>query len=218
MQRAHRAAGDGELAQVEEFDLGERSAVRLREDVERGWTLHLEAIDLPPAGRVGRSALVTLDGYVVVPGLGVELHPVVRGRATDEAHAVLVEEEEDRVADDVAVVVAGDELLGLADLEARERVDAEVGEQADDVRAFEVEVGHVVRLVEERGGLAPRDLLVHPVRELARDGRVDIRPDLRVARHLDRAADRLQLLLQTPVRHLLCLLSRPGRPGHRDRL
>ena len=113
MQRAHRAAGDRELAQVEELDLGQGAAVRLRQDVERSRTLHLEAIDLPPAGRVGGGALVTLDGHVVVAGLGVELHPVVRGRTTDEAHPVLVEEEEDRVADDVAVVIAGDELLGL---------------------------------------------------------------------------------------------------------
>ena len=210
MQGAHRVAGDPQLAHVEELDLGKKAAVCPRQHVERSWPLYLEAIDLAPSSRVGCGPLVPLDGHVVVAGLGVELHPVVRGRTADKADPVLVQEEENCIADHVAVVIAGDELLGLVHLEARERVDAEVGEQPEHIRAFEVQVGHVVRLVEKRSGLAPRDLLLHPVRELTRHRRVDIWPDLRVARHLDRAADGLQLLLQTPVRHLCCLLSLPA--------
>ena len=109
-----------------------------------------------------------------------------------------VQVEEDRVSDDVPVVVAHDELLRLVRREVLERVDAEMGEELDRVRALDLEVEHVVRLVEERGRLAPGHLLVPPVRELGRHRRIDVRPDLRVARHLDGAADGLQLLFEAP--------------------
>ena len=96
-----------------------------------------------------------------------------------------------------------DELLRLVHPEVLEPVDAEVGEQPDHVRALDLEVGHVVRLVEEGARLHPGDLLVPPVRELGRHRGVDVRPDLRVARHLHRAAGRLQLLFQALVTHVL---------------
>ena len=106
MQRAHLAARDRDLAHVEELDLGQRAAVRLLEDLERGRALDLEPVELAPAGRVDRGSLVPRQRDVVAAGLGVVLHPVVGGRAPDETDRVLVEEEEDPVADDVAVVVA----------------------------------------------------------------------------------------------------------------
>ena len=188
MQRADLVPCDRELAHVEELDLRQRAAVRLLQDVERGRALDLEAVDLASPRRVGGRALVTLDADVVPAGLRVVLDPVVRGRAADEAHPVLVEEEEDPVSDHVAVVVAGDELLRLVHGCVLERVDAEVGEEPDHVGALDVEIRHVVRLVEERARVAPRGLLVPPVRELTRHRRIDVRADLRVARHLDRAA------------------------------
>ena len=202
VERAHLLACDRDLAEVEELDLGQRPAVRLRQHLERGRPLHLEAVDLPPPGRVRGRPLVAVEGDVEVARLGVVLHPVVGRGATDEVDAVLVEEEEDRVADHVAVVVHGDELLRLADLEVLERVDAERGEELDDVRPLDVEVGHVVRLVEQRRRLTPGDLLVHPIRELARDARVDVRPDLGVPGHVHGVAGRLDLCLQALVAHL----------------
>ena len=57
---------------------------------------------------------------------------------------------------------------------------------------LDVQIGHVVRLIEERAGLAPGTLLVAPVRELAGHLRIDVRPYLRVAHQLDWTADRSQ--------------------------
>ena len=51
--------------------------------------------------------------------------------------------------------------------------------------------------------LAPRDLLVAPVRELGGDRRVDVRPDLRVARQLDRAAGGLDGVLEASRGHVV---------------
>ena len=102
VQRAHLAAGDRDLAHVEELDLRQRAAVHLLEHLQRGRTLHLVAVD-PAVVRVHRSALVALDRRVVAAGLAVVLHPVVRRRAPDEVEELVVEVEEDRVADDVAV-------------------------------------------------------------------------------------------------------------------
>ena len=149
VQGAHLPARDREPAHVEELDLGQRPAVRRRQYVEGSRALHLVAVELAPPRRVHGGALVALDRHVVAAGLGVVLHPVVGGGTSDEAHAVFVEEEEDPVADHVAVVVAGDELLGLVHREVLEGVHAERGEQPDHVGALDVEVGHVVRLVEE---------------------------------------------------------------------
>ena len=198
VQGAHLPPADRELAHVEELDLGQRAAVRLLQHLHRRRPLDLEAVELTPARGVDGRPLVPRHVHVVVTGLGVVLHPVVRGGTADEADPVLLQVEEDRVPDHVAVVVAHDELLRLVRREVLERVHAEVGEELDRVRALDLEVQHVVRLVEERAGLAPRHLLVPPVRELGRHRRVDVRPDLRVPGHLDGAPDRLQLLLEAP--------------------
>ncbi len=60
-----------------------------------------------------------------------------------------------------------------------------------------------MRLVEERGRLAPRDLFLAPVRELGWDGGVDVRADLRVACQLDRAAGGLDGVLEAPRGHVV---------------
>ena len=67
----------------------------------------------------------------------------------DEIEATLVEVEQDRVADDEALVVHGDELLGMTRGKAREVVDPDVGEQSQRIRTGNEQVGHVVRLVEQ---------------------------------------------------------------------
>ncbi len=206
MQGTHLPPGNGELAHVEELDLGQRATGRALEHLQRVRALNLVPVEPAATGRVDRRPLVALHTDVVPTGLGVVLHPVVRGRTAHEDDAVLGHAEEDPVADHVPVVVAGDELLRLVDGEALEAVDAELREQRDDIGALDVQVGHVVRLVEQRAGLPPGALLVAPVGELTRHLRIDIRPDLRVARQLDGAADRAQHVLQTAMTHRRLLL------------
>ena len=196
VQGAHLPTRDREPPHVEELDLGQRPSVRGRQYVEGSRALHLVAVELPPPRRVHGRPLVALHRHVVAAGLRVVLHPVVGGGTSNEAHAVFVQEEEDPVADHVAVVVAGHELLGLVHGEVLEGVHAERREQPDHVGALDVEVGHVVRLVEKGRGLAPGDLLVSPVRELARHRRVDVRSDLRVTGQLDGATDCVKQVLE----------------------
>ena len=200
MQRAHLVAADRDPPHVEELDLGQRAAVRLLEHLHRGRALHLEAVELATFLVHGR-AFVAMERHVVVAGLGVVLNPVVRGRAADEADHVLLEVEEDRVADHVAVVVDGRELLRLVDAEVLEGVDAGRLEEPDHVRALDGQVGHVVRLVEQRGGVAPRMLLVAPVRELGGDRGIDVRADLRIPHELDRVPDGLEQACQALGTH-----------------
>ena len=137
------------------------------------------------AVRSSRSSL-----HVVAAGLAVVLHPVVHRRPADQVEPVLFEVEQDDVADDVAVVIAGDVLLGLVRAEILEGVHAEVLEDLRRVRSLHVHVGHVVRLVEQDAGLPPRALFVSPVRVLQRNDGIDVRSGLRLAQQLHRASDR----------------------------
>jgi hypothetical protein len=104
---------------------------------------------------------------------------------SDEHEVVLLEVEQDSVADDVAAVAAGNELLRAIDREVREAVDGEVGRELDGIRPLDVDVDHVVRLIEQHRRLAPRCLLVAPVRELRGHYRVDVGADARVAQKID---------------------------------
>ena len=202
VERAHRVPTDRQVAHVEELDLGQRAAARLRQHLQCRRALHLEAVELALARRVDRGALVALELHVVSARLCVVLHPVVSGGTADEAHPVLGVVEEDAVADHVAVLVAGDELLRLVDREVLEGVDAESRQQVDHVRPLDVQVGHVMRLVEQGARLPPRDLLVAPVRELGRNLRIDVRPDLGVPHQIHRIAGRLQQFFQASLTHL----------------
>jgi hypothetical protein len=132
----------------------------------------------------------------------VELDPVVGRRSADQAHPVLVEKEQDSVTDDQAIRVAGDELLRFADLEVAEAVDAQVREQPEDVRPLDVQVGHVVRLVEQCGSLPPGTLLVPPIAVLGRDLGVDVGADLRIANQRYRISGGIEQFLEAPVGHL----------------
>jgi hypothetical protein len=71
-----------------------------------------------------------------------------------------------------------------------------------DQAAFDDQLVHVMRLIEQDGRLAPRDLLVAPVRELRRDDRVDVHADLRVAQKLDGVAMLLQHGAQIVCGHI----------------
>src|SRR4029077_1373722 len=103
--------------------------------------------------RIDGGALVALRRGVVVSRLAVVLDPVVRGRAPYETEEIVVEVEENGIADDIAVVVAGDELLGLVDGKIVKAVDGKIRQQPERVGSLDVEIRHVVRLVEETGRL-----------------------------------------------------------------
>ena len=170
--------------------------------VKRVRSLHLIAVGLPhDRTRPCDGALVPFDPDVVLAGLAVVLDPVVHRRASDQIESVLFEVKEDDVADHVAVVIAGDELLGLARSEILEAVHAEHGEHLERVRSLHVHVGHVVRLVEQDARVPPGALFVSPVRELAGDDRVDVRSGLRIAQQFDRTAGGVQHVLEALVTH-----------------
>jgi hypothetical protein len=86
--------------------------------------------------------------------------------------------EENAVADDVAVVADRNILLGAIDGEILEGVDGRVGAELYGVGTLDVDVTHVVRLVEQDGGLAPGLLLGAPVRILTGNYRINVGADL----------------------------------------
>ena len=166
--------------------------------LERVGTLDLIAIGLA-AALVLRRSLVASGGGVVAARLEVELHPVGHRRAADDVERVLAEVEEDRVADHVALGVAAHDLLAGVDLERLEAVHADVGQQLQRVGPLDVQVRHVMRLVEERARFAPRALLVAPVGELVLHHRKGIGTDLGIAQQVHRGGYRLQQLLQVLI-------------------
>ena len=159
-----------------------------------------------PVNRAKQLAPTNYDGYIIGDGILFHLednHMVFVGRApsADVAQLVLLEVEQDAVADDVAVVAAGRELLGAVDGELREAVGREVRDELKGVRSFEVLLDHVVRLIEEHAGLAPGALLVAPVGVLGGHDGVDVRADLRIAQHVDGVAGRFQQVFQALLAH-----------------
>jgi hypothetical protein len=178
-KRAHLAAADVHDVHVEELDVGNRTAVQLLDQFRRVGALDLEAVVLADDGLAfgaSRRAVV-LRGLDVEPAsLGVELNPVRRRRAPDEQQAVLSQMEQDSVADDVAVIRAGDELLGAIDREGLEAVGGQMREQLQGVWALDELLDHMMRLVEQDAGISPRALLVAPVRIFGWDDGIHIAP------------------------------------------
>jgi hypothetical protein len=201
-QRAHALAGDGEVGHAEELHVRHCLPGDLLHNLQRVGTLNLIAVDLADdrAG-TGNGALVAFQLDVIPAGLAVVLHPVVHRRPADQVEAVLLEMEQYDVADDVAVVVAGDELLGLVRTEVLKAIDPETLEHLRRVRPLHVHIGHVVRLVEQDRGLAPGALFVSPVRELRRHDGIDVRAGLRLAQQFHWTADGLQHVLEALVTH-----------------
>ena len=64
-----------------------------------------------------------------------------------------------------------------------------------------IQLGHVVRLVEQHGGLAPGALLVAPVGEFGRHDRINVGANPRIAQHLHRIAGCLQHFLEVLRTH-----------------
>jgi hypothetical protein len=144
----------------------------------------------------------------------VELHPVDHHRVPDQVVEVILQVEQDRVADQVAVRVDGDELLGPVHPEVREGVHAQVAEQAQRVRSLDEQVRHVVGLVEQRARACPRQLLGPPVRELRRD-RERVRERRRVPQQCDGVADPCDRGGEALGGHIIDGRKTPPRPSSR---
>jgi hypothetical protein len=126
----------------------------------------------------------------------------VHGWSSDQFEGVRVEIEEDDVSDDIAVIVADDILLGLADFKTLEAVDTKRREQLESIRPLNVHVCHVIRLVEQHAAVLPGTLLVSPVRKLGWHNRINIRADLGVSQEIYRIPGSLQYVLQTSLTHI----------------
>ncbi len=122
----------------------------------------------------------------------MEFDPVRGRRAPDEYVLVLGKMKQDAVADDMSAVAARNKLLGFVDGEILERVDGEMGQHLLGVGALDVDIHHVVRLVEEHAGLLPCPLFVAPVRVFGRNYRINIGTNLRISQHVDRISYALQ--------------------------
>ena len=136
--------------------------------------------------------VVAPDAHVVAARIGVIMHPVDRGRNADGLILILVEMEQDIVADDVSFVVHGHELLGHVDREMLDAVDREIADQLQRIGAFDVQVHHVVALVVKNRRAAPGHLFVAPVGEFLHDARHDSRRRLRFPQKLYRVAPRFR--------------------------
>src|SRR5207245_11122386 len=111
-------------------------------------------------------AVGSFYGVDTAASLAVELHPNGRGRSRDKIELVVVQMKENGIANDVAVVVAGNKLLGLIGLESLEAVYTQIRKQLECNRTLDVKISHMVRLIEKSTGVPPRTLFISPVREL----------------------------------------------------
>jgi hypothetical protein len=126
----------------------------------------------------------------------------VYGWSSNQVEGIRVEIEEDDVPNNVAVIVADNVLLGLADFKTLEAVDTKRREQLESIRPLNVHVCHVIRLVEQHAAVLPGALLVSPVRKLGWHNRINIRADLGVPQEIYRIPGRLQHVLQTSLTHI----------------
>lgn len=155
---------------MEELGLRQRSAEGLLHQLLGQRPLDLVAEQRGvAAARAEGGGRVDGEGDVVTALLPVVLDPVLRGGNPAEQVRVLGLAGQDAVRDDVALLRHRHVLLGLPDGEVLEVVGAVVGEQAGGVGAFDPQVVHVVREVEEGDALVPRVLLLPPARVLALD-------------------------------------------------
>jgi hypothetical protein len=114
----------------------------------------------------------------------MKLNPIVNGGPAHEEQFILVQIKEDRVTDDISIVITSDELLGFVDSEILETINAGGRDQFERLRALDPHVCHMVGLVEKNAGLLPGTLFISPIRELGRNHGIDIRTQLGTTQHL----------------------------------
>ncbi len=198
-QGADLLAADVDVIHPEELHLGDRPLVELGEDLGRVRALDLVAVVTAHDGvaaRVRGRTVVTDDVDLEAARLSVELQPVHGQGATDEHELVLREIEQDAVADDVTVIAHRHHLLRHLRDEVVEAVDRGVRAELQRVRALDGELGHVVRLIEQHGAVAPRGLLIAPVVILGRHYGINVGANAGIAQHVDRVTGCLQHFLK----------------------
>ncbi len=127
-----------------------------------------------------RRTIVLPDIDVVATSFTMKLDPVCGGRSANKQQLVFGQVEQDAVTDDVAVITARNHLLRFVDLETFKRVEAKMFDHFQRVGAFDINVHHVMSLIEKDAGFLPRPLLVAPVCKFGCNDRVHIRANLRV--------------------------------------
>src|SRR6185312_1252223 len=103
-QGAYPLAANVDRVHGEELDVGNRSAVQLVEDLLRIRALHLVAVVAARDGlalRIAGGTIVTDHVDLEAAGLAVELDPAHRRRTAGDQQLILLQIEEDTVADDV---------------------------------------------------------------------------------------------------------------------
>ena len=212
-QRTHVSTGNFHRRHVEELQLFERTTVQLLDDIPGARSLDLKT---PYRSRDGlahrprRRAVVEFEVNVVAAVLGLEAKPVGCRRTADVNELFLGQVENYAVTDDMAVWRGRDILLGLVDRKSLHGVGGRVGQQLERVFAPQVQIHHVMGLVEKYHAVLPGPLFHAPVVKFGRDDRIDIRSDPRVAQHADNVALAGQYLLQVGWSHELPLLCLPG--------
>ena len=176
---SHGLPSDAEAGAVEELHRRRLFPEHFADDVHRTGALHLVAVDDRVAdSTVGRVVAPDLD--VVAARLRVVLEPVDARRDADRLELVLLVPEEDVVPDQLAIRVDRDVLLGRVHRKVLDAVYGRVADELERIGTLDVEVSHVVGLIEKDRTATPRQLLVSPVGELRRDGRTHDRGTLRL--------------------------------------
>ncbi|CDO38093.1 hypothetical protein SPHV1_50060 [Novosphingobium sp. KN65.2] len=191
-------AGDSHRAHTEETQLLERAAIEFLDDVPSPGTLDLEAPDRARnrfAHGSHRRTIVKFE-LDIVALLGLITQPVRRRSAADVAELFGGEPEDDPIADDMAVRRGRHILLGLIDRPPLGRIDHRIGQKLEGIFSADVQIHHVVGLIEQNRAVLPGPLFRTPVREFRRHDRIDVSPQLRIAQHLDGTTRALQNLLK----------------------
>ena len=149
--------------------------------------LNLIAVSPSPA-LIHRGPFVPFRRSLIAARFHVILHPIQSGRAADQIEFVFVQIEEDRVANHIAIGITCHKLLRLIDFEILVAIDAKIRQHLERLRALDIQIGHVVRLIEKRAAFLPGALFISPVRELGTHHRKGVGSDLRIAQSLHRTA------------------------------
>jgi len=134
--------GDTDFIEIEERDVRQRLVDDFLDKVKRSWSLNLEAEVLRwpfPDSAV----FVPRRRSVVVARLKMVLDPIDRAVA-NEIEFVLVEIEQDTIADEISIFVTRNQLLCLSWPKPFEAVSSQIGEQLKRVGSLHIEVSHVM--------------------------------------------------------------------------
>ncbi len=88
-------------------------------------------------------------------------------------------------------MVTRNKLLRLIDFEIFKAIYTEIREQFECIRALNMKICHMVRLVQKSAGLPPGALFISPVRELGTHHREGIWSYLRITQQFNRTPDGL---------------------------